>query len=674
MSLQLTDTPLDDLLSREWLVTNRLGGWASGTAIEVNTRKYHGLLVAAMTPPVRRMVLLSRVEESLRVDSRSVPISSSEYPDTISPRGFEHLVAFDHAPFPRWAFQADGWTLEKTLRLFPDRNAVCLTYTLLGSAAPAELHLRPLFALRGIHDLMYQWNGPLDGVPLAPGHHRIEATSRTPEVYFAHDGEFEKQSLWYLNTIYRRERERGYAGLEDVWSPGQIRWQLSPGRPVHFIAAADPIDLPLMLSELQRADAIVPQKNESSRLDDTARTLIRIAAQFTPVDSIDAGARRSILVTKYPWAPPSGRDALIALPGLFLVPRRFAEAKALLESMAGDLWNGLLPSCYPEDGSAPHYEGADVSLWFVHAVGEYLKYTAEDAAAHGKLIEAVGKIIEAYQHGTTLGIGTDIDGLLSTHAGSIPTTWMDAKIGDWVVTPRQGRPVEINALWYNALCIASDLMRAIGRVARAEELDMLAVSVRHAFNRRFWNEKSNCCFDVVLDNGVDDSIRPNQLLAISLPHPVLLAGHHAAAMNVIKEKLLTPVGLRSLAASDPAYTTRYEGDPVARDRAYHQGSVYPWLLGPYASALTRLHGPTQQTRDEIRTALTPLLEHLTGDGLGNLCELFDGEVPRRPGGAIADTRSLAEVLRAYVEFVLAIPPSHSLELQNAGSAPIKMPH
>jgi predicted glycogen debranching enzyme len=674
MSLQLTDTSLDDLLSREWLTTNRLGGYASGTAVEINTRKYHGLLVAAMTPPVRRMVLLSRVEECLRVDSRSFPLSSSEYPDTISPRGFENLVAFDHAPFPRWAFQADGWTLEKNLRLFPDRNAVCLSYTLLGSAAPAELHLRPLFALRGIHDLMYQWNGPLDAVPLAPGHHRIDATSRTPEVYFAHDGEFEKQALWYLNTIYRRERERGYAGLEDVWSPGQIVWKLSPGRPVNFIAAADPIDLPLMLSELQRADASVAPEHKSSRLDDTARTLIQTAAQFTPVDSTDAGARRSILVTKYPWAPPSGRDALIALPGLFLVPRRFAEAKALLESIASDLWNGLLPSCYPEDGSAPHYEGADVSLWFVHAVGEFLKYTGEDPGSHNALVEAVATIIEAYQHGTTLGIGTDVDGLLFTHAGSVPTTWMDGNVGDWVVTPRHGRPVEINALWYNALCIASALMRSIGRIARAEELAMLAVSVRHAFNRRFWNEKNNCCFDVVMDNGVDDSIRPNQLLAISLPHPVLLAGHHTAAMDVIKEKLLTAVGLRSLAASDPAYAGRYEGDPVARDRAYHQGSVYPWLLGPYASALTRLHGPTHQTREEIRTALTPCIDYLTGDGLGNLCELFDGEVPRRPGGAIADTRSLGEVLRAYIELVLAIPPSPTLERDEVTPAPINLPN
>jgi predicted glycogen debranching enzyme len=672
MSLQLSQTPIDDLLEQEWLIPNRLGGYASGTAAQINTRKYHGLLVAAMNPPVRRMVLLSRVEEALRVNSSWFPLSAAEYPDTIHPRGFERVAAFDHSPFPRWAFQGEGWTLEKTLRLFPERNAVCLTYTLLGSSSPAELTLRPLFALRGIHELMYQWNGPLEANPLAPGHHRIAATSRTPELYFAHDGEFAAQSLWYLNTIYRRERERGYAGLEDVWSPGSVSWTLFPGRSVHFVCSADPIDLSLMLSELSRSDALVSVPGGSPRLDESARSLMACAAQFAPADSLDAGARRSLLVTQYPWAPPSGRDAMIALPGLFLVPRRFAEAKALLESIAADLWNGLLPSVYPEDGSAPRYEGADVSLWFIHAVDQYLKYTSEDPAAYGTLIEAVAKILDACQHGTTLGIGTDVDGLLRAYAAGVPTTWMDAKAGDWVVTPRQGRPVEINALWYNALCVGSALMRSVGRMARAEELAMLSVSVRHAFNRRFWNEKANSCFDVVMDYGVEDAIRPNQLLAISLPHPVLLAAHHDAVLETVKNQLLTPLGLRSLAPSEAAYCGRYQGDPVSRDRAYHQGSVYPWLLGPYADALVRVHGKTQRTRDEARSTLIACIERLTADGMGNLCELFDGDVPRRPGGAIADGRSIAEVLRAYVEVVLAIPPGPSLDSRDARQAPVQI--
>jgi predicted glycogen debranching enzyme len=511
---------------------------------------------------------------------------------------------------------------------------------------------------------------------LSPGHHRVPATSRTPEVYFAHDGEFQSQPLWYLNTIYRRERERGYPGLEDVWAPGLVRWNLSPGRSVHFVCSVDPIDLPELISEFKRASAVHLAAKAPTGLDAATRALMESAMQFSPADSVDAGARRSLLVTQYPWAPPLGRDTLIALPGLFLVSHRFAQAKAILESMATDVWNGLMPTSYPEDGSAPRYEGADVSLWFVHAVQQYLNYTGEDPAAHPVLIDAIGKIMEAYQNGTTLGIGTDVDGLLFSHGAGVPSTWMNAKTGDWVVTPRHGRPVEVNALWYNALCIGSNLMRSIGRISRAEEIAMLAASVRHAFNRRFWNGQANCCFDVVMDGGVDDSIRPNQLLAISLPNPVLSPDRHAAVLEVVKNQLLTPLGLRSLTASDPAYAGRYEGDPVSRDRAYHQGSVYPWLLGPYADAILRVRGNSQTSREEIRASLAGCVEYVTGDGMGQLCELFDGEVPRRPGGAIADGRSVGEVLRAYVEGALGIAPGQSLDSSDGkkATAPIDLSH
>jgi predicted glycogen debranching enzyme len=658
MSLHTAGAAFEDLIGREWLLTNRLGGYAGGTPLGINTRKYHGLLVAALSPPVRRMVLLSRLDETIHCGAQAHSLSAAEYPDTIHPNGYQSLVAFDHEPFPRWAYQGDGWTLEKNLRLLPDRNAVCISYTLLGSGPSAELQVRPLFALRGIHQLMLQWNGPLDAIQLFPGHHRIEATTRTPEVYFAHDGAFGAQPLWYLNNIYRRERERGYAGLEDLWSPGLVRWHLQPGRSVHFACAADPIDLALMVSSLERASTLVVmgRASEEKAADPVAAALVRCAEQFVPVTTADAGATRAIVVTQYPWTPPSGRDALISLSGLFLVTRRFTEARTLLESFAADLWNGLMPSVFPEDAGAPRYEGADVSLWFVHAVQQFLKHTGEDPAAHGLLVETVAKIVEAYQHGTTLGIGTDPDGLLFSHAAAQPTTWMDAKVGDWIITPRQGRAVEINALWYNALCVGSELMRAMGNLSRSEDLAMLAASVRHAFNRRFWNERAGCCYDVVHDYGVDAAIRPNQLLAVSLPHPVLDGERHASVLNVVRDQLLTPFGLRTLAPAEPGYAGRYEGDPVSRDRAYHQGSVYPWLLGAFADATLRVHGHTPGVREEIRTHLQGCIDRLTGDGLGQLCELFDGDVPRRPGGAIADARSLAEVLRAYVQGVLGVEP------------------
>jgi predicted glycogen debranching enzyme len=517
-----------------------------------------------------------------------------------------------------------------------------------------------MFALRGMHELMFQWNGSLDVLETMPGHHRIPATTRTPEVFFAHDGAFGIQPLWYLSNIYRREHERGYAGLEDVWSPGLVRWSLAPGRSVHFLCSTDPIDLQEACSAMDRHSVLlgVPGQTHTA-LDNSAETLLECGRQFVPVNSSDAGARRHVVMTQYPWSPPSVRDAMIALPGLFLASRRFAEAKSVLESAAADLWNGLLPSCYPEDAGAPRYESADASLWFVNAVKQYLKYTGEDPASLGVLVESVGRILEAYQHGTTLGISVDVDGLLTTHAAGTPTTWMDAKVGDWVVTARQGRPVELNALWYNAVCIGSDLMRSLGRISRSEELAMLAMSIKHAFNRRFWNERRGCLFDVVHDFGADDSLRPNQLLAMSLPHPVLANEHQAAVLDVVRNQLLTPVGLRTLAPSEPAYAGRYQGDPVSRDRAYHQGSVYPWLLGPYADALLRVRGANAAARAEIRATLIGCLDHLSGDGMGQLCELFDGDVPRRPGGALADVRSVGEITRVYIEGVLGVAPGAS---------------
>ncbi len=655
MSLHVTASALEDLLAREWISVNHIGGYASSTPVGLNTRKYHGLLVAAMTPPVRRMVLLSHVEETIHAGGRSFSLSTCEYPNTIHPKGYTHLVAFASEPFPRWAYQGEGWTIQKELHMVPGRNIVCISYTLLGGTASVELDLRPMLALRGIHELMYQSNRRSEAVQIGPGQYRIDATNKTPEVFFSHDGAYESQPLWYLNNIYRRERERGYSGLEDIWTPGVVRWTLQPGRRVRFACSADPVSLEEVVAEVERLESAIDVPSLSFASDPAAAALLRAAEMFVN-NSVEQPPKRSAMTTQYPWSAPSGRDALIAFAGLYLVPRKFDQAKAMLESVARELWNGLLPSCLPEDGGPAVYHGADVSLWFVHSFWQFLKYTGEDASAHPDLVEAVGKIIEAYRHGTGLGIAADTDGLLTTHLAGHPTTWMDAKAGDWVVTPRQGRPVELNALWYNAVCVASDLMRATGHVPRAEEYAMLAVSMKHAFNRRFWNEHARCCFDVVHDHGVDPSIRPNQLLAISLPHPVLTGELHSAVLNVVRSHLLTAVGLRSLSPHDPCYCGRYEGDWVTRDRAYHQGSVYPWLLGAYADATLRVRGALPAVRQQIREELMPCIDHLRGDGLGQLCELFDGEVPRRPGGAVASARSVAEVLRAYVETVLAIGP------------------
>jgi len=661
----------DGLLEREWLATNGLGGFACSTVPGLNTRKYHGLLVAAMFPPVRRMVLLSRAEEVVYVDGWPHPLSTNEYPGTIHPEGYRQLRAFDHHPYPRWGFQGDGWTLEKSLRLVRGQNTVVLTYTLLGgtSGKPIALEVRPLLALRPIHELMYQWNARLAAEPKGKDHHRVPPTGRTPETFFAHEGTFDPAAAaWYLNTIYRREEERGYAGLEDLWCPGAVRFALEPGRSVHFACSTEPIELQRTIELVNRqyeppresasespswSPSLASVRPEDASLD----ALVRAAGQFVlSISSSDAAAGSAgalaAVMTNIPWATPSGRDALIAFPGLLLATGRFAEAKSLLLWLASHLRDGRVPSEFTEDKGEPRYVGVDTSLWFVNAVYQYLDYSGDDEPGARRLLDAVAHVMEAYRRAAAPDLTVGGDGLLSSHVAGTPTTWMDAKIGDWVVTPRAGRPVELNALWYNALRAAASLAERFGPTGWDREYAALAARVRASFNDAFWNAHGRCCYDVVADHGPDPSVRPNQLLAMSLPFPVLDVARFAAALETVTRELLVPTGVRTLAPSDPAYRGRYGGDVVSRDRAYHNGSAYPWLLGPYVTAYLRVHGRGPQARREAAALLEPCLAYLRGDGLGKICELFDGDPPHRPGGALASARATGELLRCYVEDVL----------------------
>lgn len=652
---------LDELLEREWLVPNHLGGYASSTLAGLNTRKYHGLLVAAMTPPVRRLVLLSRVEEVVTCNGWPTPLACNEYPGTVHPRGHESLAAFSHEPFPRWAYQGEGWSIEKSLQVLRGENTVVLSYTLIGANKPVTLELRPLFALRPIHDLMYQWTGQLDAQPTADArHHRIPPTRRTPEVFFAHDGTYENASTWYFNTIYRREQDRGYAGLEDVWSPGMINWTLVPGETVHFVCSADPINFDRVIAETLRETLQLDTPIVEAPVKDTDHDLLVRAAEQFVVDLTDEQKLSTLpLVTRFPWSAPSMRDALISLPGLLLVTGKFQHAKALLQFAASKLHCGLLPTEFPETASEPTYHGADTSLWFIHAVWQYFRYTSDESTTR-KLLDAATQIIESYRTGTQLGIQADLFGLLVTRSPGRGTTWMDAKAGDWVITPRTGRPVEINALWYNAVAIVAELSRRFGQPTSAAELDVLAAKISRAFNARFWNESARCCFDVVDDHGADASIRPNQLLAVSLPFPVLAVDRHIPVIEKVRRELMTPFGPRTLSPQDPAYVGHYHGDVVSRDRALHQGCVHPWLLGQFVTAQTRAFGRGKASINESRKLLRANLDHLRRIGHGQLGELYDGEAPHRAGGAIACATTAAELLRCYVEDILDQQPGHEV--------------
>lgn len=654
---QISEMSFEELVGHEWLATNGLGGYACSSLCGLNTRKYHGLLVAAMSPPVRRMVLLSRVEETVITANGSFALGANEYPGVIFPQGHHLIRAFSVEPFPRWAYQGDGFTIEKSLSLVHGQNVVCLSYSLLGGGKSITLRVRPLLALRGIHELMYQWNGPLSAQVKSAGAVQIPATSRTPEVFFAHDGEFAPEPHWYLNTIYRREEERGYAGLEDLWNPGIFNWTLAPGQTVHLVCATEPVDVDGVRAELGSLARIpvVQTAWANTERDENFDALVRAASAYTVTSA--EGPLHPRVIGQYPWSCASGRAAVMGFSGFFLVPGLLQRARWMLLWLAGQVQDGLIPSEYPEDGGPPRYTGADTALWFINAVGEYWNLT-EDEQTVRALLPAIESIIQAYRRGTSLGIKTDGDGLVSSADPGFPTSWMDAQVNDWIVTPRRGRTVELNALWFNALRLASSFATRLGSSATARELTDLADSVHAAFNRRFWNASQNACFDVA-DDSPDASIRPNQILAISLEHPVLAAEHQKLMIQTVLGDLLTPMGVRTLSPRDPAYQGRYGGNIISRDRAQHQGCAYPWLLGHLCTAYLRAYGRSTATVSRVRSWLDGCLQYLRGDGVGQLPELFDGDAPHNPGGAIASGLGVAEILRCYARDVLAIPATAS---------------
>jgi predicted glycogen debranching enzyme len=652
----------EGLIEREWIVTNGLGGYASSTLCGLNTRKYHGLLVGAMSPPVRRMVLLSHVEETLWTPHGEFQLGNNEYPGTIFPLGFTHLRAFSVEPFPRWAYQGDGFTIEKSVRLLRGENTVCISYSLLTGDAPVTLEVKALLALRGIHELMFQWNSRLAGETKRGGMVRVPASTRTPEVFFAHDGEFRSEPHWHLNTIYRRENERGYSGLEDLWKPGTFRWTISPGRTVHLICSTEPVELAPVIERLERAREDLDRHTAivSTQVDGRLEMLARAADSFvlTLPREENQETRPVYVIPQFPWAPPSGRAALVGFTGLFLAADRADDGRSLLYALAARIRDGIIPTEFPENGESPLYHGADTSLWFINALGDYFAETGDERTA-GALFWAVEKIIETYRRENGSLVACQADGLIEVRLQGMATSWMDAQLAEGPVTPRRGQTVELNALWFNALMVGCRLATKLGKAELAADWESLSQKVHAAFNKKFWNEALSCCYDVVGENGNDATVRPNQIFAVSLPNPVLADERRKALVQKVIDELLTPLGVRSLWQRDPAFRGKYEGGVVSRDRAQHQGSAYPWLLGPLATAYLKTNGNDEQTIAKVMQWIGPSIEWMEGEGLGQICELRDGAVPHRPGGAPASALSVAEMLRCYARDILGLTSARS---------------
>ncbi|HUG90138.1 MAG TPA: amylo-alpha-1,6-glucosidase [Planctomycetaceae bacterium] len=681
------------LLTREWLVTNGLGGYASGTIAGVATRRYHGLLVAALPAPFGRRVLFSHLSERLRLaDGRTIDLSGQERAcDALDRYGADWLSEFRlEDGLPVWSYETNGLALEKRVLMPYGQNTVHISYRLLSGAGPLRLKLLPSVHFRPHED-------PVT-TPL-PGSFRLSVTEDRYEVFAGPDlpplrlllhgecGAFTIERRVLREVLYRVERRRGYQSEGELWSPGYFRVNLSRDRDATFVASTEPWEEILALSpedarrtEANRRTRLLAAAHPAAR-DGVPAELVLAADQFLiePAGRVADSARAQAagdeartIIAGYHWFTDWGRDTMISLEGLTLLTGREADAGYILRTFAHYVRDGLIPNMFPEGENDGLYHTADATLWFFHALDRYVEAT-DDRLTLRQLLPRLEDIVTHHLRGTRFGIGVDPgDGLLRQGAEGCQLTWMDAKVGDWVVTPRRGKAVEINALWYNALCLLSEWLReeaetapvgrsstpsAPGPAARssppstpeetAERIAAHAAQVRASFNQRFWYADGGYLYDVVDGpDGDDAACRPNQLFAVSLRHAVLDRSRWKSVLGTVQERLLTPMGPRSLAPGHADYKPIYSGDIRARDAAYHQGTVWPWLIGPFIDAWLKVHPGEIET---ARAFLEGFADHLGEACIGTISEIFDAEAPYTPRGCIAQAWSVAELLRAWIK-------------------------
>ncbi len=679
------DTPscrnLDTSIAAEWLCTNGLGGYASATVAGVNTRKYHGLLVVAAKPPVQRYVVLSRVEDRVVIGNGGgggavYDLSTNEFADIIHPQGYLLLNSFEQGAGPVWRFQVGDAVIEKSVTLVHGQDTVIVRYTLLGkpAAQPVKLQLQPMLAGRDFHATIQLHQRPWwtisNQTATSVG---LSAPECPVKLILNHNADrFSVNACWWYNFTFRVERQRGYPDREDLWTPGILEYTLRPGVPVGFIASTR--DIPwsgqqeLVDAAKARYEKLSHAFDRIDAKDELLSTLSVAADQFVVQRAPDAAeaapagqSAGASVIAGYPWFEDWGRDTFISLPGLTLVTGHFDIARNILATFADHLRRGLLPNRFPDKSVTPDYNTVDASMWFVHAAYQYWRYSGDLAFLTKYLYPKLCQIIESYRDGTDLGIRMDADGLIRAGDGNHQPTWMDAKIGDWVVTPRHGKPVEINALWYSNLRIMAVLAKQAGDAVRAATFESLANRAADIFEKTYFNAGTQCLNDCIGDNGTPDpSIRPNQLIAVSLPFSPLSPGAQKSVVAACQKYLLTPMGMRTLAPPPPpgsmAYHGRCAGDQRARDMAYHQGTVWPWLIGPFVSAYVKVGNASPAARSDARAFLDPFRAHLHTAGLGSISEIADGDSPHAPRGCPAQAWSVAEVLRAYYEDVLGKAP------------------
>ena len=661
--------------SREWLTTNGIGGYAFGTVAGLQTRCYHGLLVAALQPPLGRTILVAKLDETARYASQEFALFTNRWADgTVAPEGYRNIERFHlEGTTPVWTFALADALLEKRIFMASGANTTYVVYRLARARSTMELSIRVLVDYAGEHCVTMGETRPMQ---VAPAEHglKVAAFEGSIPFYILSDSATASPAQeWYRNFDLAAERARGLPDRADHFFAGEFRATIAPGESLTMVAST--AAAPALIGEA----ALAKRQSESRALLDrffavntgpgtaapppAVRQLVLAADQFLVARPLDGAADTKTILAGYPWFSDWGRDAMIALPGLCLATGRPWMARNILRTFSRFVSEGMLPNQFPRAGAAPIYNSVDAALWYFEAVRQYFEATSDVGLLH-ELYPALEGIIDAHVHGTRYHIRVDpADGLLYAGEPGVQLTWMDAKTGDRVVTPRTGKPVEVNALWLNAAATMARFAKVLGRNARWQE--GLAQSARTGF-ARFWNPEKNFCFDVIdspgSPDGKDATLRPNQIFAVSLPESALTTEQQRAVVDVCARELLTSFGLRSLARNEPGYRGRYAGNPEERDGAYHQGTVWGWLLGPFALAHLRVYG----NAGEAMSFLEPMFGQIKAAGLGTASEIFDGDAPFAPNGCIAQAWTVGETLRAWRAIMAAHGKKEATHRASAG--------
>jgi predicted glycogen debranching enzyme len=677
----------DDAIRKEWIVTNGLGGYASSTILGINTRKYHGLLVAAFHPPRDRRICLEKLDEEVSIGNDTYQLGTNEFQNRIFPTGYAFLNQFSLSPFPKSIYALANVEIEKTVFMPYGKNATVVLYKVLNrSGYDVSVRVFPLVNFRHFHSVTDK--GKLAKEPNQRDDRRETCisfdSSKSTLILGTIGGKYLAKEKWVERVYYREEASRGESCLDDWYQSGYFEYEAEVGRNESFavVAVADEdadaarkifaenpetlLEMGILFEkEKERLENLLAKfygTHSNVQVNDWLSFMI-LAADALIVRAAD-DEHRSI-IAGYHWFEDWGRDTFVSLPGLTLTTGRFEDARRILLTFQKHFKDGLIPNFIPDKGGLASYNSADATLWYVNAVLQYLKYTDDFGFVQTRLYETLKAIVENHARGTVSNIRLDSDGLLA-HAPQL--TWIDATVDGQPVNPRAGKAVEIQALWYNALRIISLLSKRFKEPSEAERYIVMAERARTSFGEKFWNRERNCLFDVVSENERDGSLRPNQIFAVALDFTMLDNVRNEQVVDSVLSELVTSFGLRSLAKSDPRYVGVYAGDRRSRDRAYHNGTVWPWLLGPFVTAFLKVKGYSVLRRDYVmKSILEPFFaKHVLGMKLGTASEICDGDPPHAPKGCILQAWSVAEPLRAYVEDVIYARPKYEKGLQSLG--------